>query len=122
MMSDDRENLYVCEYGSNDRVQKFTREGEFLMAFGTFGTDDSQFQRPSGMVWHDGKVYVADAINNRIQVYTDTGTFVGALGGEAQPLGLEFPYDITLGRDGALYVAEYGSGRVAKGPRRRSAR
>ena len=35
---DAQENLYVAEYGSNDRVQVFTREGKFLRAFGAFGT------------------------------------------------------------------------------------
>ncbi|MCM8532101.1 MAG: ATP-binding cassette domain-containing protein, partial [Lentisphaeraceae bacterium] len=27
---DDQQNMYVCEYGFNDRVQKFTKDGKFL--------------------------------------------------------------------------------------------
>ena len=68
------ENLYVCEYGGNDRVQKFSREGAWLASFGSFGTGPAQFQRPSGLAWLDGKIYVADAINNRVLLFTDTGT------------------------------------------------
>ena len=111
---DDKENLYVCEYGGNDRVQKFSRDGKLILAFGSFGTGPDQFQRPSGMVWHKGKLYIADAINNRIQVFTDAGEFVGTLGSEERPLSLHFPYDVALGADGALYIVEYGAGRVSK--------
>ena len=111
---DADENLYVCEYGSNDRVQKFRPDGTFVLAFGSFGAGVGQFQRPSGMVWRDGRVYVADAINNRIQVFTDTGAFLGVLGGAKGAPSLHFPYDMALGQDGALYAVEYGAGRVTK--------
>ncbi len=109
---DDTQNLYVCEYGGNDRVQKFSVDGKFLLAFGSFGEGPHQFQRPSGMVWHDGKVYVADAMNNRIQVFTDAGTFLGTLAGADGAFSLHYPYDIALGPAAFLYVIEYGGGRV----------
>src|SRR5262249_9572977 len=73
---DDAENYYVCEYGSNDRVQKFSVDGELLLQFGAFGTAPGEFQRPSGVLWHQGKVYVADAMNNRIQMFSDQGEFL----------------------------------------------
>ncbi|MCX5662732.1 MAG: ATP-binding cassette domain-containing protein [Planctomycetota bacterium] len=109
---DDRENLYVCEYGGNDRVQKFTREGKFICSFGSCGTGPGQLQRPSGLVWHKGRVYVADAINNRIQVFTDEGKFVTVLGGAERPLDLRFPYDLALAPDETFYVVEWGAGRL----------
>ena len=107
---DAQENLFVCEYGSNDRVQKFTRHGKFLLAFGSFGTGEGQFQRPSGIVWHDGKVFVADAFNNRIQEFTDAGQYVRTLG----PVALNFPYDLRRTEDGSFYVIEYGAARLTK--------
>ncbi len=114
LTQDEDENIYVAEYGSNDRVQKFARDGSFLLSFGSFGTGPGEFQRPSGIVWHDGRVFVADAINNRIQVFSDSGKFIGILGSEQKPLTLHFPYDIALGPEGALYVVEYGAGRISK--------
>ena len=110
---DSEENLYVCEYGGHDRVQKFSREGEWLAEFGTFGTGRDQFQRPSGLVWHEGKVYVADAINNRVLIFTDKGQFIGNLG-EPTPPSFDLPYDIALGPDRLLYVIEYGAGRLSR--------
>ncbi len=111
---DAQENLYIAEYGGNDRVQKFTSEGKFILAFGTFGTAPGQFQRPSGVAWHGGKIYVADAFNNRLQLFTDDGKFVQVLDPKDQPPGLKLPYDIKLGADGALYVIEYGGQRISK--------
>jgi DNA-binding beta-propeller fold protein YncE len=106
--------LYVAEYGGNDRVQKFTADGEFVLAFGTFGTGPQDFQRPSGLAWRDGRLYVADAINNRIQVFSGDGRFVATLAGPDGPPPLHFPYDIDLGPDGARYVVEYGACRLTK--------
>ncbi len=114
VVEDEQGNLYVAEYGGNDRIQKFSAEGALLGTFGSFGTDPGQFQRPSGMVWHGGKIYVADAINNRIQVFSGEGEFLGILGSPEEPLSLHFPYDIALGVDGALYVVEYGACRASK--------
>ncbi|MEZ6049089.1 MAG: hypothetical protein R3C11_26645 [Planctomycetaceae bacterium] len=111
---DDDANIYVCEYGGNDRIQKFDKAGNFLLTFGTFGESSQQFQRASGLAWHNGHVYIADAINNRIQVYSDDGNYVTAWGSAEHPLELNYPYDIAVGPEDTFYVVEYGSGRVTK--------
>ena len=111
---DAAENLYVCEYGGNDRVQKFSREGKWLASFGSFGTGPGQFQRPSGLTWKDGRLYVADAINNRVLIFTDAGQYLGLLGTADKPLAFNLPYDIALGDDGNFYIVEYGAGRLSR--------
>ncbi len=111
---DAQENIYVAEYGSNDRVQKFTSDGKFILAFGGFGTKPGEFQRPSGLVWRDGKIYAADAFNNRIQVFSDDGKFLKVLDSTEQPLALQLPYDLKLGADDTLFAIEYGAGRVTR--------
>ena len=109
---DDEENIYVCEYGKNDRIQKFSKDGKFITAFGSAGTGEGQLQRASDLIWHKDKLYVADAVNNRIQVFSDDGKFLKILAGEEA--GLYMPYDIDMSPDGHLYVAEYGSSRITK--------
>jgi iron(III) transport system ATP-binding protein len=106
-------SIYVCEYGGNDRIQRFSPQGDFLQAFGSFGTGPGAFQRPSGMAWRDGTLYVADAINNRIQAFSSDGRFLGVLGG-ARPPALEYPYDIVIGAGPVLYAIEYGAGRLTE--------
>ena len=110
---DDDDDIYVCEYGGNDRVQKFNARGEFVLAFGSFGTGPGAFQRPSGIAWRGGTLYVADAINNRIQAFSGEGKFLGVVGDGTGP-ALYYPYGIVIGRDGALYIVEYGAGRLDK--------
>jgi len=105
--------LYVSEYGGNDRVQKFTESGEFVVQFGTVGTDPGQFQRASGLLWHDRILYVADAINSRVQAFRDDGTFLRVVSnaGEGE---LDYPYEVALAADETLYVVEYKAGRVTQ--------
>lgn len=111
---DPSENYYICEYGDNDRVQKFSVDGHLLSEIGSFGTGPGQFQRPSGIIWVDGKIYVADAINNRIQVFTDTGDFSHILAHEDVLPKLHYPYDMVMGQEDQFFVVEYGAGRVTE--------
>ena len=45
---DSDDNLYVVD-SRNDRVQKFTKEGGFLLGWGDSGTGEGQFNRPWGI-------------------------------------------------------------------------
>ena len=115
---DDAENLFVCEYGGNDRVQRWSRDGVWQAAFGKFGTAPGELQRPSGLCWHDGRVFVADAINNRVSIYrADNGEFLTACG--HAPGALDLPYGVIWNPaaahgGGALDVIEYGAGRLTR--------
>jgi sugar lactone lactonase YvrE len=109
---DDREQLYVCEYGGHDRIQVFDRQGNYQREFGKFGTGRGEFQRPSGIVWNAGRLYVADAFNNRLHVFEDSGKLVTTY--DDTTAGLHYPYDVGLGPQGDLFVVEYGAGRVTR--------
>lgn len=99
--------LFVAEYGGNDRVQKFTPAGVCLGAFGRFGAGPNELQRPAGLACRGDHLYVADAMNGRVQVFTLDGAHVRSLPEHAD---LACPYDVALGADGSLLVVEYGGG------------
>lgn len=105
--------LYVSEYGGNDRIQKFTPQGESVLAFGTVGTEPGEFQRPSGIVCQQGTIFVSDAINSRVQAFDAQGKFLRIVA-DAQTAGLYYPYDIARGADNSLFVIEYGAGRLTR--------
>ena len=111
LLQDPSGFLYVAEYGGSDRIQKFTNDGQFVLEFGGLGTEIGKFQRPSGMVWLDSKIYVADAINSRVQVFTDQGQPLDVLDWADQG-GLYYPYDIALSPHGQFFFVEYGACRV----------
>jgi DNA-binding beta-propeller fold protein YncE len=115
LAQDDKGDLYVAEYGGNDRVQKFGPDGTFIRGFGGFGTGEFEFQRPSGIAWRHGGIFVADAFNNRVLFFFD-GTGYG-VGGNGVPRScvLRFPYGIGLHAKAdteLLYITEYGAGRL----------
>jgi len=112
LLQDPSGYLYVAEYGGKDRIQKFKPDGTFVLEFGGLGTGIGEFQRPSGMVWIDSKIYVADAINNRVQVFDEQGKSLQVLDWADQG-GLYYPYDIALSPHGQLFFVEYGACRVS---------
>ena len=70
-------NIYVADgYGANNRIAKFTREGNFVKSWGRTGRESGQFNGIRGIASDaQGNLYVADAGNKRIQVFDGDGTF-----------------------------------------------
>ena len=61
-------NLLVCEYG-NHRLQWFDRQGRSLRVWGSAGRGIGQISSPWGaFASSDGRVYVLDSLNARVQV------------------------------------------------------
>ena len=108
-------NIYVSEYGENDRIQKFAPDGAVLASWGRFGSAPGQFQRPSGIdLAPDGTLFVADAVNHRVQVFDADGRLLRIIGKEGtRPGEFRYPYDVAVSSN-AVYVLEYGSQRVQK--------
>lgn len=61
------------------RIAKFTKEGRFLMSWGRLGGDPGEFRTPHGLAFDSrGRLLVADRGNDRIQIFSQEGTFLGA--------------------------------------------
>jgi DNA-binding beta-propeller fold protein YncE len=108
--------FYVAEFGENQRITKLDSQGHFLCCWGSPGKELGQFERARALtIGPDGNLYVADACNHRIQVFTRTGELVACWGVEGtQPGELAYPYDLAFNSRGELYVVEYGNHRVQK--------
>jgi sugar lactone lactonase YvrE len=107
---------YVAEFGENQRISKFTREGTFVCSWGEAGKAPGQFARARALaLGPEGNLYVADACNHRIQVFSRSGKLV-RLFGEAgsEPGQLYYPYDLAFNSRNILYVVEFGNHRVQK--------
>ncbi|MEO0530800.1 MAG: hypothetical protein AAF266_09550, partial [Planctomycetota bacterium] len=108
--------LYVAEYGDNDRIQKFSPEGEYLLQWGSHGIAEEQFKRPQSLLIDpQDRVWVGDSCNHRIKVFTGEGELLFAWGTEGSAPGeLYYPYGLAMDTAGDLYVAEYGNHRIQK--------
>jgi DNA-binding beta-propeller fold protein YncE len=107
---------YIAEFGENQRITRLDAEGRFVRSWGSAGTAPGQFQRARALaLGPDGLLYVADACNHRVQVFTRDGELVRCWGqAGAGPGELSYPYDFAFGDKGVLYVVEYGNSRVQK--------
>ena len=102
MCLDKDSNVFVADW-RNDRVQSFTANGEWLATFGApaVGTSGNcynarvnggikhseapvgTFNRPTGVcVDQDGDIYIADWLNNRVQVLSPEGRFITEFTGD----------------------------------------
>jgi len=70
-------NIFVADgFGTNNRIAKFTKDGDYLKSWGQTGSAQGQFNKIRGIAADAaGNIYVADAGNNRIQVFDGNGTF-----------------------------------------------
>jgi len=115
-VEDSQGHLYVAEYGDFDRIQKFSPEGEFLLQWGTHGSEPGQFRRPQNLAIDQlNRIWVADACNHRLQVFDSQGELLFHWGEEgSEPGQMYYPYDLVLDGQGHVYVCEYGNHRIQK--------
>ncbi|MCB0005308.1 MAG: TIGR03663 family protein [Anaerolineales bacterium] len=63
------DQLLVSDTG-NHRIQRFTRDGQFLESYGSYGIGMGEFYEPVGMaVSASGTIYLADTWNQRVQAF-----------------------------------------------------
>ena len=99
-----------------DRLQVLTVEGAFVSAVGSKGSQPLQFNSPFDVaVHHNGKIFVTDSGNGRVQVLNPDLTYSHCLGNnEALHGKLNNPHGVAIDSEGMVYVADFGHNRVPK--------
>jgi hypothetical protein len=84
------------------------QDGKFLFEFGERGTADGKFNYPINLaVDKNGKVYVMDMFNFRVQIFNADGKFEFKFGSVGDGLGqFSKPKGIALDSEGHIYVAD----------------
>ena len=143
-------DVYVADY-ANERIDEFSQSGTFVRAFGDGvgyepfnctaasgcqagapGSAAGQLNGPTSVaVSESGEVYVADSLNNRIDVFSQSGAFVRAFGRDVGGVGsdlctthcrpgtagagggqLRAPSAVAVSGSGEVYVSDLGNNRV----------
>jgi DNA-binding beta-propeller fold protein YncE len=113
-VNDELGRVYVSDSKAN-AVHVFSKEeGKLLFSFGSPGSEDGQFFKPS-YIWVDreGLVYVTDFLNFRAQGFDADGEFlfkVGSIG--TNPGQFSKPKGVAVDSEGHIYVADSAFGNV----------
>ena len=97
--------VFVVDMGGF--VTRFSAAGQFEHRW---GLPDQDRGTPTGLFADDReRVFVADTHNSRVLVYDVDGREVGRFGTLGTGPGeFLYPNDVVVGRDGIIYVSEYG--------------
>lgn len=95
--------FYTFDAG-NLRVQHFDKNRKLMTTWGSFGTGDSQFAKPTSIaVDGQGHVFVADGARADVQVFSPDGTYVRTLAEGKAGVPRNFAF-VAVDRTGNVYV------------------
>src|SRR4029079_18012473 len=101
MIAHPNGDIYVTDGYRNARVHRFTRDGCLVTSWGAPRHEQGHFHLPHSIAFDDdGKLYVADRANRRIQIFTPEGALLG------QWIGMGGPDDLRRANDGTFVIAE----------------
>ena len=92
---------HTNNYKGKPRVIHFDANGKFIKQWGTSGTGPGEFGMPHCLAMDSkGNLYVGDRDNNRIQVFTQDGKFLGQFTQFSRPSG------IVIDKNDILYATD----------------
>jgi DNA-binding beta-propeller fold protein YncE len=103
-------NVFIAD-GHNDngnnRVMKFTSDGQFIMSWGQTGYAPGEFRALHAIEMDSrGRIFVGDRSNNRVQIFDQEGTHLATWTQFGRPSGIAFD------TNGQIFVADSESDNV----------
>lgn len=96
----DNGKLYVTD-SANHRVVVYSITGDLLNYYGTYGTNDGEFNYPTGILAYGDYLFVVDSQNNKVQkILKSNGQFVDEI-----TTDINYPFGISI-QDSQLYVTQ----------------
>ena len=94
-------SFYVSDGYGNSRIVKFSATGEFQFEWGKRGTGPGEFNLPHSVDTDaNGRVYVSDRSNGRVQVFDSSGKYLT----EWRSAELGRPFSVAVTGDRAVVV------------------
>ena len=93
-----------------DRLVRFTKDGKYVDSWGRHGPGPGEFDGPHALAFDSqGRLFVADRSNNRIQIFDQQMQFVDDWRHFGRPSG------VAITSDDTLYVSDSESGKKIAG-------
>ena len=95
-------DLYISDGYRNARVHRFSKDGRLVSSWGEPGKGGpNEFHLPHSLVvGHDGRIYLCDRENSRIQVFSAEGEYI------TMWTDMQRPLDISQDREGNFVISE----------------
>jgi outer membrane protein assembly factor BamB len=95
--------------GSKQVIWKFDKTGKFIKSFGQFGHGPGEFDQPHSLAMDSqGRLFVGDRNNNRVQIFDQDGKFLDQWPQFSRPSG------VFIDKKDMLYVADSESMSVSR--------
>lgn len=93
--------LYVSDGYGNARIHRFSAQGRLIQSWGEPGAEPGQFQLPHSVWVHtDGRVFVCDRENDRVQIFSPDGELL------TMWTNVTRPGDLWIDAAGHVFVGE----------------
>ena len=93
--------LYVSDGYGNARIHRFSAKGELIQSWGEPGSEPGQFNLPHSVWVHtDGRVFVCDRENDRVQIFSPDGKLLTIW------TNVTRPGDLWIDADDHVFVGE----------------
>ena len=93
----DDGSIFVADGHVNNRIVKFSPEGEYLLEWGKAGSGQGEFAMPHALSMDSaGRLFVADRGNLRIQIFDQQGQFLEEWRQYGRPSGVTVTADDTI--------------------------
>nr|WP_148275326.1 InlB B-repeat-containing protein [Desulfosporosinus meridiei] len=107
-------NVYVADSGNN-RVQKFSSAGDFIMMLESSGNAEYPMSPRGVAADSDGNIYVTYETDNRVEKFDSSGQVDSDWWNQAAgDYQFSQPTDIAVDKDGNVYVADTDMGRIVQ--------
>ncbi len=108
---DEWGNIWVTDCYQS-KIKKYDGQGNYISTIGKHGNKAGEFNQPTGIAVNFVYIYVADHLNNRVQVFDRNGSFIRQFGDKIlkQPAGIAIRQD---GESCLIYVSDSKNNRIA---------
>ena len=103
-----RQVLYVADAKKHQVLCYSSADGSFLRTIGKRGVEPGEFNFPTNLsVDREGRLYVADTLNFRVQVFDASGAVVKSIGSQGDGPGhLNRAKGVGVDSEGHIYIAD----------------
>src|SRR5215470_424350 len=105
-------NIFIADYNTGF-IKKYDASHKWILTFSEYGSEKGQNIKSEFMDIRDGKLYMPEAGNHRVDVFDLNGKFLFDFGGLGVETGkFNVPESAKFTSDGKLYVADLKNDRI----------